>query len=109
MSVRHFERDLAAGVAATTDAARLALLAREQIAPIDDAVALLARWHGFSEAARAEAERPSPAPASPSSPEPFGDDAPALPVRNTLRHVGRNDCCPCGSGAKYKRCCLLAA
>ncbi|MFH1464500.1 MAG: SEC-C metal-binding domain-containing protein [Pseudomonadota bacterium] len=22
------------------------------------------------------------------------------------RHVGRNDACPCGSGKKYKRCCL---
>jgi hypothetical protein len=23
--------------------------------------------------------------------------------------VGRNDPCPCGSGRKYKRCCLTAA
>ena len=23
-------------------------------------------------------------------------------------HVGRNDPCPCGSGKKYKRCCLLS-
>jgi hypothetical protein len=30
------------------------------------------------------------------------------PVRNTLRHVGRNDPCPCGSGKKYKKCCLAA-
>jgi uncharacterized protein YecA (UPF0149 family) len=22
-----------------------------------------------------------------------------------VRHVGRNDPCPCGSGRKYKRCC----
>jgi hypothetical protein len=28
--------------------------------------------------------------------------------RNPLRHVGRNDPCPCGSGKKYKRCCLAA-
>jgi uncharacterized protein len=28
------------------------------------------------------------------------------PVRNPLREIGRNDPCPCGSGAKYKRCCL---
>ena len=31
------------------------------------------------------------------------------PVRNPLRHVGRNDPCPCGSGRKYKKCCLQAA
>jgi hypothetical protein len=28
--------------------------------------------------------------------------------RNPMRHVGRNDPCPCGSGKKYKRCCLAA-
>ena len=28
------------------------------------------------------------------------------PVRNPFRHVGRNDSCPCGSGRKYKKCCL---
>ncbi len=26
------------------------------------------------------------------------------PVRNPLRHVGRNDPCPCGSGQKFKKC-----
>ena len=31
------------------------------------------------------------------------------PVRNALRDVGRNDPCPCGSGKKYKKCCLNAA
>jgi uncharacterized protein YecA (UPF0149 family) len=25
---------------------------------------------------------------------------------NPMRHVGRNDPCPCGSGKKAKRCCL---
>ncbi|WP_198164187.1 SEC-C metal-binding domain-containing protein [Bradyrhizobium jicamae] len=27
-------------------------------------------------------------------------------VRNTWRHVGRNDPCPCGSGKKAKKCSL---
>ncbi len=27
-------------------------------------------------------------------------------VRNTTPKVGRNDPCPCGSGKKYKKCCL---
>ncbi len=31
---------------------------------------------------------------------------PAEPVRNPLRHLGRNDPCPCGSGKKFKKCCL---
>jgi hypothetical protein len=32
----------------------------------------------------------------------------AQPLRNPLRNVGRNDPCPCGSGKKYKKCCLPA-
>ena len=28
------------------------------------------------------------------------------PVRNTGKKVGRNDACPCGSGKKYKNCCM---
>lgn len=28
----------------------------------------------------------------------------AQPARNTLRGVGRNDPCPCGSGRKFKKC-----
>ena len=30
------------------------------------------------------------------------------PVVNPFRDVGRNDPCPCGSGKKYKKCCLAA-
>ena len=33
-------------------------------------------------------------------------DGPMEPVRNPLRHVGRHDPCPCGSGKKAKKCCL---
>jgi hypothetical protein len=29
-----------------------------------------------------------------------------VPVRNPWRGVGRNDPCPCGSGKKFKKCCL---
>jgi len=28
------------------------------------------------------------------------------PVRQSEARVGRNDPCPCGSGKKYKKCCL---
>ena len=33
---------------------------------------------------------------------------PEKPVANPNRNVGRNDPCPCGSGKKYKKCCLVA-
>jgi hypothetical protein len=32
---------------------------------------------------------------------------PPAPVVNPMRNVGRNDPCPCGSGKKYKKCCLV--
>jgi hypothetical protein len=32
--------------------------------------------------------------------------SPAMPVHNPFRNVGRNDPCPCGSGKKFKKCCL---
>ena len=41
--------------------------------------------------------------------EPFLDEdwePPTMPITNPLRNVGRNDPCPCGSGKKYKKCCL---
>jgi hypothetical protein len=36
-------------------------------------------------------------------------DSLGAPHRDPLRHVGRNDPCPCGSGKKFKKCCLTAA
>jgi hypothetical protein len=36
----------------------------------------------------------------------FRDVASSLPAVNPYKGVGRNDPCPCGSGKKFKRCCL---
>ena len=33
-------------------------------------------------------------------------DLASRPVHNPFRDVGRNDPCPCGSGKKFKKCCL---
>ncbi len=32
--------------------------------------------------------------------------APEEPFRREAPKVGRNDPCPCGSGKKYKKCCM---
>jgi uncharacterized protein YecA (UPF0149 family) len=32
---------------------------------------------------------------------------PEAPAENKFRDVGRNDPCPCGSGKKFKKCCLV--
>ena len=39
----------------------------------------------------------------------FPYDEPDLPYVRLTEKVGRNDPCPCGSGKKYKKCCLNAA
>lgn len=36
----------------------------------------------------------------------FDYPGPILPIVNTGPKIGRNDPCPCGSGKKYKKCCL---
>jgi len=35
-----------------------------------------------------------------------GEKSSAAPIRRESPRVGRNDPCPCGSGKKYKKCCL---
>ena len=38
----------------------------------------------------------------------YEEEVAAEPYINPLRHIGRNDPCPCGSGQKFKNCCLVA-
>jgi preprotein translocase subunit SecA len=38
--------------------------------------------------------------------DPVWDNAPGRGTTNPFKHVGRNDPCPCGSGKKFKKCCL---
>ncbi|CCV10869.1 DUF1186 domain-containing protein [Mesorhizobium sp. STM 4661] len=40
------------------------------------------------------------------SPWPDRDWSNITPATNPLRDIGRNDPCPCGSGKKFKKCCL---
>jgi Protein of unknown function (DUF1186)/SEC-C motif len=91
--VADFRRDLRRTLA---DPARLAGFAHDRVGPFTGAIEELEGWYASS-----------------------GEDAwptlPALadyearrPVTNPLRKVGRNDPCPCGSGKKFKGCCLVA-
>jgi len=46
----------------------------------------------------------------PGEPEDISDvDKLLNPVEPLINHfnVGRNEACPCGSGKKYKKCCLM--
>ncbi len=60
--------------------------------------------------AREGGNRPQPSPFAEVYASHGGDEAPA-PARpqRAARKVGRNDPCPCGSGKKYKKCCLNKA
>ncbi len=57
------------------------------VRPLTDVVATLANWHSFD--ARPQRH--------------------AGTIINPMKDVGRNDPCPCGSGKKFKKCCLQAA
>jgi len=63
-----------------------------------DTVEELSGWHCFSQKAQREAER------EPIRLPPVGLRTPMV---NLFAKVGRNDPCPCGSGRKFKKCCLL--
>jgi preprotein translocase subunit SecA len=36
----------------------------------------------------------------------FQSQSSSQPIINTEPKIGRNDPCPCGSGNKYKKCCM---
>ena len=64
------------------------------LTPFGDTVAEMSRWDGFKPQTQSE-----------DTPE-WAQDSLGMPVRDPLRKVGRNDPCPCGSGKKFKKCCL---
>jgi hypothetical protein len=67
--------------------------------PFDDTAQELSTWYGFSEKYKQDRERARNAPPPSLFPS-------AEPIINPLRGIGRNDPCYCGSGHKYKKCCL---
>jgi hypothetical protein len=105
MGYDHFQRELGRTLA---DPERMAGFKHERIRPLDDAIGELAGWYGFSEEARRAAEQPPPPPPDPALLPPLDPTLlwPPPPVVNPFKGVGRNDPCPCGSGKKFKKCCL---
>jgi len=99
MGYDDFRRDLERTLA---DPERMAGFEYYQIGPLEDAIGELSGWYAFSDAAKQDEERWA------TSPEdvrlPFAD-APQSFV-DPFKGVGRNDPCPCGSGKKFKKCCL---
>jgi hypothetical protein len=67
----------------------------DYLAPFGDTVAELSDWACFN---------PEPQYNTSSARPPLTSFE--TPHRDPLRNVGRNDPCPCGSGKKFKKCCL---
>ena len=94
-SLEDFDRDVAL---ARDDPDGLAGFRNEAICPLDDAIGTLESWSRGGGEDIVE--------------ETFDEEAelaefdPGAPYVNPVRDVGRNDPCPCGSGKKYKKCCL---
>lgn len=102
VTIEDFEHELAA-----TRADPDRWKANPNYRPFTDTIGELSSWHGYSEAFRAETARRRAAGSggdwSDGKDEDF--DAPYI-AENPYRDVGRNDPCPCGSGKKFKKCCL---
>jgi hypothetical protein len=91
----HFLEDLRA----TVDAGGAPAGRRYQNSLITDAIDELSKWHCYTDAFLAEQKRRK-----------VSNEFRVAPWTETFMHetapVGRNDPCPCGSGKKFKKCCL---
>ncbi len=76
----------------------MALFEKERLRPFKDTIQVFSYWHGFSKECWDQIHGKE----SNSS----WMDAPTESRTDPHQHVGRNDPCPCGSGKKFKRCCL---
>jgi hypothetical protein len=95
LSLKHFREDLRAAREAADPAD--VFPDTEKDSYLDDLVGRLSTWASFQpEKPRESVRRPAGT---------LVPDA-ASPARNPYRDVGRNDPCPCGSGKKFKKCCL---
>lgn len=97
----HFREDLGRTLA---DPERMAGFKYDRIAPLADATGELSGWYAFSEAAKQDRARQITREIAGFEPRPA--ETPAI---NPFKGVGRNDPCPCGSGKKFKKCCLPRA
>jgi hypothetical protein len=99
MDYDHFRQDLQRTLA---DPTRLVGFERDKTGPLEDAIGELSSWYAFSDAAKRDQERRATGIESLRLPL----AGTPLPIVDPFRGIGRNDPCPCGSGKKFKKCCL---
>ena len=93
LSFVHFEQDLELTI---NDPSALAHRSHREFSLFGDTIEELSGWYCFSSKAQRNAERAS-----------TSLDQLVWSGPQAKRKVGRNDPCPCGSGRKFKKCCLL--
>lgn len=91
-SLKDFENDLKEACAGRP----LPRWRRKEYEPFGDVVDELSGWACFKPKSHRDQIARNPRP----------DPWPAMPAHNPFRNVGRNDPCPCGSGKKFKKCCI---
>ena len=75
---------------------RVAFLRKQRLEPFADTIGTLSKWYAFSdEFIRNKRQHQDQVR--------IGTEG---VVTNAYQNVGRNDPCPCGSGKKFKKCCL---
>ncbi len=97
MEFKDFKADLAGAVASPEQPWGLR---DKEFTLFGDTIAELSAWHCFSQKYLDEKNLQALASAETL---PMGTQQ---TVRNPFKGVGRNDPCPCGSGKKFKKCCL---
>ncbi len=95
LSLNDFHEDLRAAQQATEPTAGFDLHVKD-IGRFDDVATHLSTWASF------QPEKKRKPKYGQATSGPRSDQA----TRNPFPKVGRNDPCPCGSGKKYKKCCL---
>jgi Protein of unknown function (DUF1186)/SEC-C motif len=95
LGFEHFEEDLRRGIEHPGEPR---LPDARDITLFGDTVEELSGWYCFTEQYRVDQERWER--------QARADRVRSQRVGNPFKGVGRNDPCPCGSGKKFKRCCL---
>jgi hypothetical protein len=94
LSLAHFEHDLAHSI---ENPAALRDHKNGEYSLFGDTIEELSNWYCFSAKFKRDAGHGL---------TPVGRPWPSGPTINPFRRIGRNDPCPCGSGRKFKKCCL---
>jgi Protein of unknown function (DUF1186)/SEC-C motif len=106
MEFRHFEEDLQRASNHPDSPWPKNSKARD---PWTDTIAELSTWYAFSDKHLEEQRTGRRIPTEKRWMPDWGALWTQAPAVNVHRDVGRNDPCPCGSGLKFKKCCLQSA